>query len=205
MDRALVVCSIVSEYPLWSCQPASIWCFPVKHASFIQLRRSIGVLIAVVLLCGCEQGIAPPESSREQRSAPSENKPAQASAQADSAFIEEREKAARIARLAADLAEARAIQTDLRRQRATIYARLVAHEEQSMALLEEMESETKARARQGLDDAAFKADVLEKLEAALAENDAWTTSLREIDGRLAEANAVVDRLTAEHRTLQDGV
>lgn len=74
-----------------------------------------------------------------------------------------------------------------------------------MALLDGVKAQLQEQARQGRDDAALKAEVQAKLEAALAEDDALTTSLRDLDARIAETSAAIERLNAEREELQEGV
>lgn len=174
----------------------------MPRASLIDLSRAVGALIALVLLCGCDQGSPPPEEAREQSVASDASAPSRESGASSS--VDEREKAARIARLGADIDAELARRTELQQQRAAIDARLVEHEEQGMAMLDSLKSQLQERARDGRDDAAFKTEAKAKLETVLAEDDALVASLREIDERIAAANEKVERLSAERKSLEEG-
>lgn len=177
-----------------------MWGFPMPRASLSGFSRAAGVLVALVLLCGCEQDTSPPPKA--DASSPVADVGAPSRQSSAPSIVDERERAARIARVGAEIDAELARRTELQQQRAAIDARLVAHEEDGMAMLDALKSQMQERAGEGRDDAAFKAEARAKLETALAEDDALVASLRQIDEKIAATNVKIERLSAERKSLQ---
>jgi hypothetical protein len=173
----------------------------MPRASLINSRCTVSALIAACLLCGCEDRDVSSEQTQQQHAASSADESSRESI-ARSGAVESQEWAASVARLSAEIDAAVAHRTELQQQRAAIDARLIAHEERGMALLDSLKSEMQERASQNRDDAAFKTEARVQLEASLEQDDALTSALREVDARIAATNVLIDRLSAERKELQ---